>query len=219
AVLASALAVAFPGTAFAKCDPHRANNGVTYFTGWHHGVGARVGGTLADIANYSPWVYPGQAVYAWVMITIAGSQWAQIGWEEQAGGYRETFIQWTTSPHVWHEKDSSPSKVGSLPEYKVLFGNPGPNDFSFYNYSTGYEMVEPAYWTPTGSQQFGEIHTLADQMPGGVQDPEVWRYSQVYYNGGWYPYAGTAVNTDPSYFNVAIYSVSEVQAGDAYCQY
>ena len=79
--------------ASAKCQPHRADDGLSYFDSWYRALGYTVGGVYSDILNYSPWVQPGSTVTGWVMLTSSNSTWAQVGWWEDSGGTRHTFVQ------------------------------------------------------------------------------------------------------------------------------
>ena len=46
------------------CNPQRANNGAYYFDGWSSTPSGTINGVYTEIYNYSPWVYPGNEVYA-----------------------------------------------------------------------------------------------------------------------------------------------------------
>lgn len=193
-------------SALAKCEPYRANDNKSWFDGWYRNSGrANVGGIEAGILNYSPWVYPndgsGVGVSAWTMLTGSGSglRWAQIGWVEYPYGVRHTFVQWTNSAgNNWTTHFYTAQPVGATTTYTVLYNNT-PGDFTFE--AGSINDTEQATFTPSGSQNFGEIATLASQMPGGYNYFEEFTNAHIYVTGiGWEPYSGTTDNYSSTYF-------------------
>lgn len=106
-------------SALAKCQPNRANDGVSYFDGWYN-YAYEADGVYSTILNYSPWVQPNSEVSAWSMLTVApgmGTGYAQVGWWEFAYGERHTFVQWTLIGGGFQTKFWSPQPTGSYTTY------------------------------------------------------------------------------------------------------
>lgn len=198
----------------AKCQPGRTNNGTVYWDGWYRSSSGTVGGVYSDILNYSPWVEPNNEVMAWTMLNNGGSNWAQVGWWEYAGGTRSTFVQWTTSPGHWSTKFWTPQSVGSYSYYTTLYGNT-PGDFTFEVNGSTIDK-ETASFTPNDAQNYGEIHTLADQMPGGYNANEVFKATNVYI-GGWQSFSGTSTNSSSTYFGESNVSSTQRNIWDWAC--
>jgi len=172
--------------ALAKCDPGRSDNGTSYWTGWYRYATSPTG-VGSDILNYDPWVhYSDDVVSAWTMLA-SGSLYAQIGWIEYPFGYRYMFTEYTTSDGAWHRKLYTAQSVNSVHRYTTLFGG---GVFTFQLDGVTGSTV-PAQFTPDNAQNFGEIHTLDDQMPGATSAHETFRNTQINYGGGWHPFAGS----------------------------
>ena len=203
-VVLAAGTVCAASPALAKCQPGRSNNGSVYFDGWVRS--GSVGGVYSDMLNYSPWVQPNNQVLAWTMLNNGTSNWAQVGWWEYAGGTRYTFVQWTTSPNRWQTKFWNPQSTGAYTYYTTLYNNQ-PGKFSFQVSGSTID-AENASFTPNQAQNLGEIQTLADQMPGGYNNNEVFKSTNVYI-GGWQAFSGSNYNSNGSYFGLN--SVSSTQ--------
>ncbi len=213
-VLSSFIALGAATPASAKCEPFRTNDGRTYFDGWsRYPNGATVGGVYANILNYSPWVYPNNLATAWTMLSYGGGNWAQVGWIEYSGGVRYTVIQWTIGPNNSRTKYLSPQSVGSTTTYTVLYNNT-PGDFTFQLNGATVDK-ETASFGPTTGDNFGEIQTLADQMPGASQAQEVFSNAHIYV-GGWQPFSGTSQNDLPI-FKVNVLSSTQTNIWDSAC--
>ncbi len=145
------------------------------------------------------------------------SHYAQVGW-------------FNDTPHGWNTfvEYYDPNEPGNVFElwFGTEYGSPGAEPLYRVTYSNGAFQYfinttevwsDTAYFTPNGGQIFGEIHSLADQMPGGVNDPEDFNNSEIRYGTTWDPYNGTKLNYSSSYFNIAEYSNEHLQVGDRYC--
>jgi hypothetical protein len=188
----------------AKCDPNRPDDTKSYWTGWYRYPGTTTGGVGSDILNYSPWVHwNDDSVLAWTMVAKS-PLYAQVGWIEFAGSFRYTFTEYTTSDGNWHRKLFSAYSIGSVHRYTTLFGNK-PGQFSMWIDGVDRDD-EPAQFTPNHGENFGEIHTLDDQMPGGYNSHETFRNTQIYYSGAWHAFAGTGSINPPGPFH---YSTSD----------
>lgn len=217
-VVTGALLVAAAPSALASCAPGRTNDGLTYLDGWYN-KSSTVEGVVSDVLNYSPYVYPGSVAAAWTMLTIYDvSLWAQVGWLKFSGS-RYTFVQYKygTGPTDYDTFFYGADPTGSYSDYLTLY-DPQAAQFDFYDNGI-YLMSEPAEWIPNSAQVFGEIHTLADQMPGGYYDPD--NFSDTLWQVGStaYDFNGVPVNYSSTYFNNAKYSSTDLQIGDQSCAY
>lgn len=184
--------LAGPTATLAKCQPGRTNNGSAYWAGWYRNTSSGYwGGIFSDIYNYSPWVQPGTDTTAWVMLTkkTGGTNWAQVGWWEEAYGVRHTFTQYTDSSGHWYTTFWSPKATNTYTYYTTLWNNT-PGKFTFQVAGSTVQTVTAAF-SPDASQIMGEIHSLASQMPGGsgssyhewFTDSHVWTTSWIAYDG------------------------------------
>jgi len=216
--LSSYFALAVVGTtpALAKCQPNRTNNGQTYWDGWLRGAGT-VGGIYSSILNYSPWVQPGSQVTAWTMLNNGGSWWAQVGWWESPYGVRYTFVQWTPSAGQFQTHFWTPAQPVGQSTYYTTLWNYTPGKFTFQVASSTID-TETAAFTPNDGQAFGEINTLASQMPGALYAPEDFSNTN-WWVSGWSAFNGSPYDSSTTYFNIAKYSSTHLQIGDKACQY
>ncbi len=211
-------------TAEAKCWPQRTPDStpVSRFDGRLR-LDVTPTGVRSYILNYSPWVWFGSNVSAWVMLQgpAPEGQWAQVGWIEWQGDERATVAQYTPinadSGYVTAYFPAQP--LGSSTEYRVLFRT---NDFQFFynDVSLGYGA---ASWRPNVAFIAGETQTLASQMPGGSNSSysEWFSLSQVEYGGwgGWYYFAGQRFPQDTRYFDQQIYNSWTQRIWDKACIY
>lgn len=219
-IAASALMLAvvfgFPAEVLAKCQPGRTNNGTTYFDGWTRYVGSTVGGVYSYIKNYSPWVQPGSMVVAWTMLHVYTQQrdYAQVGWLEYSGGTRYTFTAYDNgSGQIMHL--FAPYATNQYTYYTTLYGNV-PGKFTFQANGTTLENV-PAGFVPNEGQVYGEIKTLASQMPGGYASVERFDDTWIYYSGAWRAFNGSH-SPPSSYFGNNVSSTTAIQIWDNACQ-
>lgn len=175
------------------CNPGRTDNYLHfYFAQAQDTPGSPDGGVQADIYNYSPWVAKSDyGVTGWVGLgdSTTGS-YAQIGWEEQPGSKRYTFVQFNDVPggHFWNNLDAS-YPINSTHDYKTLYdpnGNSGGKSGKYFTFwvDGSYITGSQYNWTPNFDQSGTEIHTQASQIPGGSSNKELFSSMQYYY-GGW----------------------------------
>jgi hypothetical protein len=214
------------GVASAKCRPgdyhsyRNSNDGQHYFAGWKsEWLGYTVGGTYAQILNYSPWVEPSpnpltgsaNASTAWVMVTHTSlNVYAQVGWIELAYGQRYTVTQHKPSPSsnpVTHFFQARP--VGEYTYYTVLWNNPAWK----FSYWVGSTMIfsEDYGFLPNRGDIASEITTYSSQMPGSSATWEALFDGHVYV-GGWQNFNGTVVphsaefTVDGPYYGTLLYT-------------
>ena len=205
--------LAHPLSVAAKCQPGRSNNGVVYVDGFaRSNGGAPVTGVWSSILNYSPWVQPGSSVLGLVaLFDQIGSDYAFIGWREDAGGQRETWWQWN-GPYSSGYGHGTAQPVGQHTNYTVYDSNA---NFTFQVASQTVDTESPGF-SPVSANVYGEIETLADQMPGAVQAPEDWNPANAYLNGGWTGLnGGLWWNQGPWYYNKI--SSQQYETADAAC--
>lgn len=183
-------------TALAKCDPGRTDDGQSYWDGWYRYATAT--GVKSDISNYDPWVhYSDDIVFQWTMLA-SGSLYAQIGPIEYPFGYRYMATEYTTSDGAWHRKLYTAQAVDSVHTYTTLFGG---GVFTFQLDGVTGSTV-PAQFTPDNAQNYGETHTLDDQMPGATGKHETFRNTQIQYSGAWHAFTGSgSVNTGTAHYS------------------
>lgn len=215
-IIAAAIVVAavlvVPSPVSAKCQPNLADNGKSYWAGTSRNPpsGYYPGGVSAYILNYSPWVQTNSDVYAWTMLvgpntgpTKQWENWAQVGWQEHAGGTRYTFVDWTDGQgHAHWDHLGSPLPVGSYTQYVTQY-----DGAYFYMSANGVSYPrQSAGWVPVEAEIEGEIHTLASQMPGGYSSGyhEFYNTAYVWFTS-WVPFdgSGTYVQTYWSHYKVS----------------
>jgi hypothetical protein len=192
-ILIMALSIALIGavfsgtTALAKCDPNRSDNGTYYWTGWYRYATSPTG-VKSSILNYDPWVHvTNDVVLAWPMLANDNNRYAQMGWIEYPLSYRYMFTEYTTSDGQWHRTLSNPQPINSVHTYTVLFGG----GVFTYQLDGVTGSTTPAQFTPNHAENYGEIHTLDDQMPGDTSRHETFRSTQIQYAGAWHAFVGT----------------------------
>lgn len=187
-----------PAPAAAKCQPGRTNNAVHYWDGWRDLSGTATGGVWAQLNNYSPWVQPGYSSFAYTMLrSVGGSQYAQVGWEEQASGTRYTFLEWThDGTYTRHRRTAEPTDA--LTNYTVLYAN-SPGQFTFQVNGSTWE-TQTAQFSPTASEIMAEVQTAASQMAGAVNKHQNLYSAHKWQNGGWIAYGGTVFNSTSSWY-------------------
>lgn len=196
-LLATVLAVdSYPASnAEAWClNPYfeRENNPGNYHAGWFRNTGSTPHGVKSYILNHDPFVWPnGSGSSAWVMLTGAAGQWAQIGWIEHFEDARNTFIQFTTPTYDPEDPNGTvqtfyypPETIGTYTQYRIEYWG----DFEYWAGSQGFG-VSPNWFTPAAAQISGEILNLQTQMPGGYNSPAYFALAYIY-TGGWIAYDG-----------------------------
>ncbi len=233
--------------AAAECNPQnpdintgyeRGDNNIHYFAGWVRDFGTNtVGGTRASVRNPDVWVHSGSFSTGFAMLAKpppVGERygwWAQLGWIERPGNVRETFLQYSHADRTWEtvEPDTLPRpSLDEGPLYEVeYFPASGPSlpRFEFRMNGGRVGPVVNAEFTPTQAQQFGEIESLATQMPGGTQSHVYIRLAEVRTLSGAYKafnptYYGAFIEGSGSadqYFGTQMISDKEIQIWDKSC--
>ncbi len=214
-VLALSVVAISPSLAVAKCQPGRANNGQSYFAGGNR-IQTNIKGVTSQILNYSPWVQPGSEVSAWVMLTLSSDHrwWSQIGWYEEANDNRHTFTQYTDSPnHWWTDFWWPPEPVNTYTTYKVAISG---TSFIFYVNGVIKKSAFAAF-TPNEAQDFGELHTLASQMPGAALNLEWFKSMQILSAGTWSNFSPTVWTTNNTYFTATWVNSAAIYIRDKAC--
>jgi hypothetical protein len=199
------------------CNPGRTNDFRTFrFDGWERSPGTTVGGVYSDIYNYSPWVYyitsTTSYVSAWSLVDD-GYHYAQVGWIEEPHGARYVFTE-TFDRNGDNVRYFSPEPINSQSYYTVLFNNT-PGEFTFEVNGSVID-VSTAQFTPNDGQNYGETHSLADQMPGGYNQNEYFSNTHIWYSGAWHNFSGTPHN-DSSHYGDSKPSSTEMLIWDWAC--
>jgi hypothetical protein len=162
-------------------------------------------------------VNPGDFVVAWPMLTKYNDDryWAQVGWWEFAYDDRRTFVQWTDGPDSANTLWFPAQTVGTLTEYRVVY-NPIPSlTFDFY-VNQSVVATQWATFTPTQGQVYGEISSLANQMPGSVGQHELFGGNYVMYGNNWSAFNG--VHAPGGQFGYYFGTTSLFEIWDPKCQ-
>ena len=168
-----------------------------------------------------------------MLVSEDSNAFVQDGWEEMSGGQRMDFGGWAdTDAGVPYQQVNEPAEPINDQTYYNVLKSYTPGNFTFiadnvtqatsWQYNVPF-TTEPAFTVYQG-QIFGEIHTLADQMPGGVDNPESFANSHILVtpSGGsaaWVAYNGNPGDSNTSYFNIAKYSSTLLQIDDKACTY
>jgi hypothetical protein len=206
------------------CEPYRSvsaeNSQLSY---WKNTQSSTVGGVYANIYNYSPWISnasgtagPNENDSAWTAVAQDLNNFAQVGWMEYAGNHvggsgtgpyvRDVFAQiWTSGSPVtqWW-----PAETQDTSTYYTTFFAPGSSNGtlsfevngSLLSLNSTLLLASIVGWTPTWSQIGGEVHNLADQLPGDARSGknELFEDSSYYASGSWHGYYGNS-GTPPPY--------------------
>lgn len=224
------------------CNPHRSSSpGLYVDKEWITPSTEGSGGIVAEMYNYTPWVYPnGQLSYADAEVRVewpgdAGT-FDAFGLREYGYGKRVLFSEVNESElgggdNVVFYNDPPPA-VETHSTYEL--------DQNSFNTSTWKQVPDNSYsivtfWLDNNqigsyqpeSQAIGsklsadlvqaEITDLASQMPGGVQKPEDWYNIQVEYAGTWHPFGIGSPGRSLSIFNYNTFD-SEFETSDSACQ-
>lgn len=220
-IVAAGVVLSSPAVASASCYPGMPNDSNYYFTGWNSPqvVYGEATANSSNIYNYpSPYVYPGSGDFSWVMLNgTVGTEYAQVGWVQDPG--RNTFTEWNTHGVIGDNFSITPQTPGTTSWYEVdTLGGQISTDYCFF--VNGNEVGGcSGYigWYASYGEDNSEIHTAADQMPGGIYQPEVWNNAFLFNNNVQQNFNGSLVNYNPAWFNAVVYSQTMAQAGDAYC--
>ena len=123
------------------------------------------------------------------MASTTGSGWTQIGWNKwNSWRYLATFMM---DAGVLYQNQWAALTEGNTYEYKILYDNYGPGDFSFYA-GGALRLVHDPDWTPKGVQNFGWTQTLASQMAGGGNFREHFTNVHWFVSGYWFTFGSGA---------------------------
>lgn len=201
--------------AVASCNPYRWNDGVTYFDGWATpSEPSIVTVNTSNIFNYpNPYVYSGSGVFAWVMLN-GPSSYAQVGWVVDYNG-RHTFTEWTGPYGSGFNFSISPQTPGITSWYEVYMGSGTKYCFAVNGANVGC-TIDLGWW-PHYAQDLAEIHTLADQMPGGSSVQEIWSNAFIYYSGAQHNFNGNVSDLYNNYFHNQLVSQTQDKIYDLAC--
>jgi hypothetical protein len=216
--LATAAFGAWAGSAVASCNPGRSNTSGNWHAGWYKDPpsGLCYTGNVANILVYSPYVFAND-VTAWVMLENAGTgSYGQVGWLQQAGGTRYNFTESSTQSGGFQQRMLSPSSLGSSPAYKITYS---ASTFYYFVDGTSVDTDSVPGWGGCEGQTFGEVTSLANQMPGGYNSHEPITSDQVRRNdtNTWYYMDGNTSTERSDLFGTAKVSSTRVEIWDKAC--
>jgi hypothetical protein len=192
------MAFAILAPAAIACIPGRSNDGRTYFDGWYRTASSVPGGTMGDvhesIYELSPYV-AGDVSAAWVMLDNMTSPpgYVQVGWIKYQAGDRHAFDEWTDSSGNWTRSLGAAFGVGGFTPYEVLWNGTAQRLQTYAGGALFGSHVR--YFTIREAENFGEIHTLASQMPGTTNQHEQLTNAYVQnLSGSQYDFSGTVSN-------------------------
>jgi len=197
-----------PTSVSAKCAPNRNNVATRIQDGWYRYPGvSQIGGVYADMFNYDPYVAPGpfeDDVVAYVELRGPGD-YAVVGWQEKQVNHRYSFGEYSDASgvHFTQYTTPEPQPENTYSFYTALYDNYAPGYVTFYIAGRLVHIIPPLGWTPIEGAMYGEIARLASQMPGGINSPEVFRSSRIWYSGSWRSFGGTIWNPSSNYFGNA----------------
>jgi hypothetical protein len=205
-----------PPVALASCNPGRPNVVRAGFAGTQRTPAAWPRAVQTKIEEYSPYVFGSSEVSAWNMLNNGGSKWSQVGWWKE-NGVRWSFIQWTDNAGNWFTNFYSPLAVGSTPNYETIYNIP-TTDWIWERNNQVLHTAN-ALWQPKTVQIYGETHTKADQMPGGVDNHNT--FTEAHYipnNGGaWLDIASAAGTNDAVTYGAVKINNEHYQIWDKAC--
>lgn len=198
-VALSALNLVLPTAALASCEPPRAQLDGANFVGTQKTPGGVPKAVETQIEEYSPYTEVNTST-AWNMLTnFVG--YAQVGtWKGQFPG-RWAFAQWTVA--VGQPPDTeffSPGAIGTTPNYQTIY-NQANNKYIFERNNVVLWQATSNF-VPTNVQIYGELHDMADQMPGAVNNTVSLKEAHYTMGAGWLNIGTAAHNTDPGNFGV-----------------
>jgi hypothetical protein len=211
--------------AWASCNPDRTNDFHYYYDGAAivPTRGSILNGVQSNIWNYNPYTVTNANSLVYVMLQLGGGvggNWAQVGRRTEANNGEFTFYQYTDQSQAIHNMNTTALPVNQFNNYKVDLGT-GLNNFNMFAGNLP-EVTVPADFIPNEVEVSGEIHSLADQMPGAAQLTES-LYDQQFREadsnpGTWYGIAvsGEENNTRPQSFGYAR-SSNDVDIWDLAC--
>ena len=166
-----------------------------------------LGGVMSNIKVMDPWVEPvsGRAdlVTAWVMLSAAQFQWAQIGWVQYSGqGGNSQVIMQTNDNGSLTTRTFQSLAIGSVHNFMVTYKR---TSAPFDLWVDGQDLYTANLsWVPTNASFSSENLTVSSQMPGQIGNPESFEGTQAWIgtpgtaNGSWQPLAANSDGTDIS---------------------
>src|SRR5467141_2560312 len=142
---------------------------------------------------------------------------AQAGWEEYPANHRHVFAEWTGNNNGswwrWESYGVPSNWVDSYHNFATLYNSWAPGVYSFqYDGGTFYHTTSD--FVPNDDQIYGETHSAADQMPGGINNPEDFNNEHVWVPGSGWINADLYPFRDSTWYNLAKYSSTHFQIGD-----
>lgn len=229
-VLAASPSVEPVAPVYASCNPGRTPQLRYYQAGWSR-TGASIFEVKADVLEYDPWTYNTSQPSAWVMLfnnTCASRTdcLVQAGWVKYGDGSgngtgtRKSFIGYT--PYgSYTQLEIAPGTTGTFSNYKI---------YEYYNssYYSNWADVSvrgtlawsvPLDFSPNEAVMAGEIGNYATQMPGGWNNPEVFKNAQYVDTApnSWKNFSGAAYSDDPTQFKSDYESASQLGIWDWKC--
>lgn len=193
-VAATLVGASLPTAALAACNPGRPNVVRAGFAGTQLTPAAWPRAVQTQIEEYSPFVFGSSEVSAWNMLNNGGTKWSQVGWWKE-NGVRWSFVQWTDNAGNWFTNFYSPAGVGTTPNYETIY-NIASTDWIWERNNQVLHTTN-ALWQPKTVQIYGETHSKADQMPGGVANHNTFREAHyIPNNGGAWLNIGAAAGTN-----------------------
>lgn len=199
-----------------SCIPGRTGSGY-YTDGWFRDISGLID-TNAYITEYSPYVaYDGTA--AWVMLwnNSTPALYAQVGWAKSYNGSRYKFVEYsdTTSgtTSTRHLFPSAP--LGSSTFYEVYWDV----TYQRLDYIVNGTIIDtsPRVFTMRRGEQFGEIHSPGNQMPGGASTHVAFSNAQIVSSTQAYNFDGVVWNSSPAWFGNSKPSASRDEIWDTAC--
>ena len=142
-----------------------------------------------------------------------------VGWMERPSDLnRKTFAEFIDEYGGIHTWDFwSPEPENTFTTYTVLYGNYAPGYFTFR--VGGVDLFyQPIGWVPNQGQLYGETQRRGDQVPGGSNNKEIFKNSNLWYSGAWRSFDGTAAVTDTAIASSQKISAFGDRAWDKACQ-
>ena len=188
----------------AECNPNRPSDGLNYYAGWQRAPGYDLGGMYAQIFNYN--AYQSSVSFSTQYVKLkkeaASNLEASIGWREWQVNSRFTWADYRISPNHNLSFAIGPyQNANSYSYYTVLHNRQNPGTLTFQLNGTTFKTVSNVVqWVPRYSNAYGQIGTLANQMPGGYSNLSTFHDTTLWYNGSWQPFAGSTYSSDPQKF-------------------
>lgn len=215
------------------CNPGRNDDfDHPYWLGmYQYASGDIFGGAQANILTYSPYVYyspfapdtVNDASSEYVQLVDQYNQYTALGWVEQVGSVRSTFIEYHLSSGYFQHLTYSRTPINSMNNYNIVY-DPSTQEFGFYVNGQGLRSLQ-LYAPPIEALVRALIRTSASQMPGGTANYNYAEYARVYEpagsSGNWTTAQATTENVTATFAHVlppnGTYPVSSYSSYDNNC--